>query len=90
MSKADVAHLLNLLSGYLGLVAAALWFRASRIKTPPKLKGIDLGDQGFGGELPELFTGVLRQSQWNSWAAVAAALAAIAASIGAFLSPSGA
>jgi len=69
--------LLQSLSAFFALLAAGLWFYASRLRLPEKLTHITLDDEGgFGGELRELFSGVALQSKWNAWAAGSAGLAA--------------
>ena len=77
---------LNAASGAVAILAAALWLKGSTIKTPKKLTAIIVDDEdGFQGELPELFRAVSLQSNWNAAAAIAAAFSALLQGLAAFL-----
>jgi hypothetical protein len=68
---------LQVLSALLSIAAAVLWLRASLLPAPERLKVIIGGEDGFGGELPELFSAFRRQSRWNAFAASCASGSAL-------------
>jgi hypothetical protein len=69
--------MVSFFSAFFAVAAAALWFYASRLRVPRELTVTTMGDIGFGGELPKLFTAVAQQSKWNARAAECAAASAL-------------
>jgi hypothetical protein len=65
------------LSVIAGFLSGALWLHASRIKVPINLVS---GWDGWIGGLKEMSDGFKNQATWNSYAAVATALAGSIAS----------
>jgi hypothetical protein len=69
----DLDHALNWLSIIVGFLSGALWLYASRIKVPTNIAS------GYGTlvGVDEMTAGFRKQAIWNSYAAVATAVAAI-------------
>jgi hypothetical protein len=70
----DLHNALNGLSIFTGFLSGALWLYASRIKVPTRLVS---GFDGWIGGLQEMSNGLKKQGTWNSYAAIATAIAAI-------------
>src|SRR5258706_5585721 len=79
---------LQICSGALAAGAAALWYWASRIKTPATVQSIIIDDAvpEIGVELSDLAKALVLQSNWNARAATCAALSA-ACQVGAAFMP---
>jgi hypothetical protein len=78
--------ILQAFSAVFALAAAICWYYVARVKTPPSLTRIDLADDGFSGEIQQLFRGVAEQGSWNMRAAVCALVSALAQAVVASLS----
>ena len=73
-----------------GFIAAALWFLAGFVNVPYKWPGLGeindnpavfTGEWGDKSKAIDLLNTAQRQTRWNTWAAMAAAMAAICQSI---------
>jgi hypothetical protein len=72
------SQIVGYLSAIFALIAATLWLSASLIKTPKNLRVfVHISDKGISGDVADLARGVAKQSRWNSFAALAAAVAAV-------------
>jgi hypothetical protein len=73
-----VGHSLQILSGALALVAAAIWFVASQVKSPPDFSSESVTESGgLSSLIDKLLRSVAHQSRLNALAAFFAALAAV-------------
>ena len=77
----NLVLLLQAVSALFAVGAATCWYLVARIETPQVLTRIDLGDDGFTGELQQLFRGVADQGKWNKRAAICAIVAALAQAV---------
>jgi hypothetical protein len=80
MSQQTIITVSNFISGVSALVAAGLWFWASRTKTPKELRSLihsSIGGGAFEGDLADLARGVSKQSRLNAYAALAAGISAL-------------
>ena len=74
MMAVDVLNAASVVSG---LVAAALWFRSTkvRVEPDPNENGFTIVDEKPGHKNVDVLKTIERQIVWNSWAAMATAIA---------------